>query len=379
MTFYDEISRYNWDDITKKIYASKPADVERALAERGNVSLDDFAALVSPAAENYLEAMAQKSAEITRRRFGKVIQLYTPLYLSNYCSNRCIYCGFNCGNKIKRTVLSQEQIAIEAEAIRKHPFEHILLVTGEAPAKAGVEYLGESITTMKRYFSQTSIEVQPLDTDDYRYLMDKGLHSVYVYQETYNEKNYPLYHLAGKKRDYRYRLETPDRLGEAGVYKIGVANLIGLEEWRTDAFFTALHTRYLENTYWRTKCSISFPRLRPFVGEGFQPNYPANERQLLQLICAYRLLSEDVEISLSTRESPYFRDNVMTLGITTLSAGSKTAPGGYSDYDKNKELEQFSVNDDRSVDDVVRSVKAHGMEAVWKDWSLYMQSSQIGA
>lgn len=379
MTFYDEISRYNWDDITKKIYASKPADVERALAERGNVSLDDFAALVSPAAENYLEAIAQKSAEITRRRFGKVIQLYTPLYLSNYCSNRCIYCGFNCGNKIKRTVLSQEQIAIEAEAIRKHPFEHILLVTGEAPAKAGVEYLGESITTMKRYFSQTSIEVQPLDTDDYRYLMDKGLHSVYVYQETYNEKNYPLYHLAGKKRDYRYRLETPDRLGEAGVYKIGVANLIGLEEWRTDAFFTALHTRYLENKYWRTKCSISFPRLRPFVGEGFQPNYPANERQLLQLICAYRLLSEDVEISLSTRESPYFRDNVMTLGITTLSAGSKTAPGGYSDYDKNKELEQFSVNDDRSVDDVVRSVKAHGMEAVWKDWSLYMQSSQIGA
>lgn len=379
MTFYDEISRYNWYDITKKIYASKPADVERALAERGNVSLDDFAALVSPAAENYLEAMAQKSAEITRRRFGKVIQLYTPLYLSNYCSNRCIYCGFNCGNKIKRTVLSQEQIAIEAEAIRKHPFEHILLVTGEAPAKAGVEYLGESITTMKRYFSQTSIEVQPLDTDDYRYLMDKGLHSVYVYQETYNEKNYPLYHLAGKKRDYRYRLETPDRLGEAGVYKIGVANLIGLEEWRTDAFFTALHTRYLENKYWRTKCSISFPRLRPFVGEGFQPNYPANERQLLQLICAYRLLSEDVEISLSTRESPYFRDNVMTLGITTLSAGSKTAPGGYSDYDKNKELEQFSVNDDRSVDDVVRSVKAHGMEAVWKDWSLYMQSSQIGA
>ena len=379
MTFCDEISRYNWDDITKKIYASKPADVERALAERGNVSLDDFAALVSPAAENYLEAIAQKSAEITRRRFGKVIQLYTPLYLSNYCSNRCIYCGFNCGNKIKRTVLSQEQIAIEAEAIRKHPFEHILLVTGEAPAKAGVEYLGESITTMKRYFSQTSIEVQPLDTDDYRYLMDKGLHSVYVYQETYNEKNYPLYHLAGKKRDYRYRLETPDRLGEAGVYKIGVANLIGLEEWRTDAFFTALHTRYLENKYWRTKCSISFPRLRPFVGEGFQPNYPANERQLLQLICAYRLLSEDVEISLSTRESPYFRDNVMTLGITTLSAGSKTAPGGYSDYDKNKELEQFSVNDDRSVDDVVRSVKAHGMEAVWKDWSLYMQSSQIGA
>ena len=379
MTFYDEISRYNWDDITKKIYASKPADVERALAEGGNVSLDDFAALVSPAAENYLEAIAQKSAEITRRRFGKVIQLYTPLYLSNYCSNRCIYCGFNCGNKIKRTVLSQEQIAIEAEAIRKHPFEHILLVTGEAPAKAGVEYLGESITTMKRYFSQTSIEVQPLDTDDYRYLMDKGLHSVYVYQETYNEKNYPLYHLAGKKRDYRYRLETPDRLGEAGVYKIGVANLIGLEEWRTDAFFTALHTRYLENKYWRTKCSISFPRLRPFVGEGFQPNYPANERQLLQLICAYRLLSEDVEISLSTRESPYFRDNVMTLGITTLSAGSKTAPGGYSDYDKNKELEQFSVNDDRSVDDVVRSVKAHGMEAVWKDWSLYMQSSQIGA
>ncbi len=375
MTYYDIISTYSWDEVTRKIYASTPADVERALSRTGNVTPEEFMALISPAAEPYLEIMAQKSHDITRRRFGNVMQLYVPLYISNYCTNRCVYCGFNCGNKIKRSALTQEEIAKECEAIRRHPFRHLLLVTGESPKYSNREYLGESIRTTLRYFEQTSIEVQPMDADDYRYLMDCGLHSVYVYQETYNERNYPKYHPAGRKADYRYRLETPDRLGEAGVYKIGVGNLIGLEEWRTDAFFTALHVHYLENKYWRTKCSVSFPRLRPFVGDGFQPNYPADERQLLQSICAYRLLSEDVEISISTRENAYFRDNTMQLGVTTISAGSKTTPGGYSDYEATKELEQWSVNDDRSPEAVAESVRAHGLEPVWKDWSFFMQGA----
>lgn len=381
MTFYDYKQKWDWDKMTAFIEGATPADVERVLAKGVNISPEDFAVLVSPAASGYLEEMARMSAEATRRRFGRTMQIYTPLYISNYCTNHCIYCGFNCKNNIGRVTLSQEQIAEEARAIQSggHPFKHILLVTGESPKHAGVDYMAESTDTISRYFEQTSIEVQPLDEADYARLMEHGLHTVCVYQETYNEKRYPLYHPAGRKRDYRYRLETPDRMGAAGIYKVGVGNLIGLENWRTDAFFTALHIHYIQNRYWRTKCSISFPRLRPFVGEGFQPNYPTTERDLLQLITAYRLLSEDLEISLSTRESPRFRDNVVELGVTTMSAGSKTAPGGYSDWDKNKELEQFSVNDDRPVEKVVEAIRAHDFEVVWKDWDLSLNRNTFGA
>ncbi|MEG1648385.1 MAG: 2-iminoacetate synthase ThiH [Rikenellaceae bacterium] len=377
MTFFNEIEKFDRAEITRRIFSATDRQVEAALAAAPNVNLDHLIALLSPAADKYLEQMAMQSSEITRRRFGNVMQLYIPLYISNYCSNRCVYCGFNAGNKIRRSALTMEEIAIEAEAIQKYPFRHILLVTGESAAKSGVEYLGNAIEVMNKYFEQTSIEVQPLDTSDYAKLIDRGLHSVYVYQETYSKEQYPLYHLAGKKSNYRYRLETPDRLGEAGVHKIGVANLIGLEEWRTEAFFTALHVQYISNKYWRTKSSIAFPRLRPFTGgDDFAANYVTTERNLLQLICAYRLFSEDVELSLSTRESPFFRDHVMRLGITTVSAGSKTAPGGYSDYDKNKELEQFAVNDDRAPELIVESIKEAGLEPVWKDWdrSLFKQT-----
>ena len=225
---------------------------------------------------------------------------------------------------------------------------------------------------MQRYFEQISIEVQPLDTDEYRLLKDYGLHAVYVYQETYNRDRYPVYNLRGKKTNYRYRLETPDRLCEAGVHKVGLGNLIGLEDWRTEAYFTALHLRYLENRYWRTKYSVAFPRLRPYVGEdGFNPEHPASERNLFQLICAYRLLSEDVELSISTRESADFRDRVMPFGVTVISAGSKTTPGGYAH--PNRELEQWSINDNRTPREVEAAVRAKGLDPVWKDWSFFMQ------
>ena len=293
MTYYDLILKYDWETTRRKIYASTDADVERALAH-DRPSMDDFAALVSPAADKYLDAMAAESYRITRRRFGNVMQLYIPLYLANICQNHCVYCGFNCTNKIHRAILTPDEIHEECRAIKKDPFQHILLVTGEAPRSSSVQYMADSMEIVKQYFQQISLEVQPLETDEYRLLMDHGLHSVYVYQETYN------------------RLETPDRLCEAGVYKVGVGNLIGLEDWRTEAFFTALHVRYLENRYWRTKYSVAFPRLRPYVGEdGFNPEHPASERNLFQLICAYRLLSEDVELSISTRESADFRDRVV--------------------------------------------------------------------
>ena len=329
MTYYDLILKYDWETTRRKIYASTDADVERALAH-DRPSMDDFAALVSPAADKYLDAMAAESYRITRRRFGNVMQLYIPLYLANICQNHCVYCGFNCTNKIHRAILTPDEIHEECRAIKKDPFQHILLVTGEAPRSSSVQYMADSMEIVKQYFQQISLEVQPLETDEYRLLMDHGLHSVYVYQETYNRERYPVYHLRGRKADYRYRLETPDRLCEAGVYKVGVGNLIGLEDWRTEAFFTALHVRYLENRYWRTKYSIAFPRLRPYYGEdGFNPEHPTTERNLLQLICAYRLLSEDVELSISTRESAACRDTVMPFGVTVMSAGSKTTPGGY--------------------------------------------------
>lgn len=374
MSFYDVIQRYDWAEVTARIYAMTSSDVEAALSKDGDLSAEEMMALLSPAASEYLEAMAAKSMDTTRRRFGNVMQMYIPLYISNHCQNRCVYCGFNVTNKIKRKQLSQEEIATECKAIGRDPFRHILLVTGESTLYSDVKYLGESIQTCLEYFEQVSIEVQPLDTDEYKELIDKGLHAVYVYQETYNEECYSAYHLKGKKANYRYRLETPDRLGEAGIHKIGFGNLIGLEEWRTEAFFTALHIEYISNKYWKSKCSISFPRLRPCVGEGFNPNHPASEADLLQQICAYRLFSEDLEISLSSRESPYFRDNVMRLGITTMSAASKTTPGGYSDYEKAKELEQFSVNDDRAASIVAQEIRNHGLEPVWKDWSTYLHT-----
>ena len=246
---------------------STEADVERALSH-DRPSMDDFAALVSPAADKYLNEMAAKSYRITRRRFGNTMQLYIPLYLANICQNHCVYCGFNCTNKIHRAILTPDEIHAECQAIKKDPFEHILLVTGEAPRSSSVQYMADSMEIVKQYFQQISLEVQPLETDEYRMLMDHGLHSVYVYQETYNRERYPVYHLRGRKADYRYRLETPDRLCEAGVYKVGVGNLIGLEDWRTEAFFTALHVRYLENRYWRQKYSIAFPRLRPLFRRG---------------------------------------------------------------------------------------------------------------
>ncbi len=375
MTFYDEVIKYDWAEVQARIYASTPEQVEKALSKE-RISMDDFMALVSPAAETYLREMAARSYSTTRRRFGNTIQLYVPLYLANMCQNQCVYCGFNAANKIHRSVLTPQQIHAEAQAIKRDPFRHILLVTGEAPRHSGVKYIGDAMDIMKEYFEQISIEVQPLEEDEYRYLMDRGLHSVYVYQETYNRLRYPAYHLGGRKADYRYRLETGDRLGAAGVYKIGLGNLIGLEDWRTEAFFTALHLRYLENKFWRTKYSIAFPRLRPHAGEeGFNPDHPASESNLTQLICAYRLLSEDAELSLSTRESAAYRDKVMPFGLTVISAGSKTTPGGYAN--PSPELEQWSINDCRCPQDVAAAVRANGLEPVWKDWSGFMQEANI--
>ncbi|MDO6708255.1 2-iminoacetate synthase ThiH [Photobacterium sp. 1_MG-2023] len=364
MSYVDVWRQLDWDDVRMSIYSKTATDVERALSRRKR-DLEDFKALISPAAEPYLEQMAQQSAALTRQRFGRTIGFYVPLYLSNLCANSCTYCGFTMENKIKRRTLNLAEIERECDAIKAMNFDNVLLVTGEHERKVGMAYFRQCVPAIKRHFSYLSMEVQPLDQDDYAELKILGLDAVMVYQETYSAPTYAQHHLRGNKMDFEYRLETPDRLARAGIDKIGIGALIGLEEWRTDCFFVASHLDYLERTYWQSRYSISFPRLRPCTG-GLEPKSVMNDRQLVQLICAYRLLNPEVELSMSTRESPHFRDNVLPLGITSMSAGSKTQPGGYADDEP--ELEQFAISDERAVADVAHSVKQHGFEVVWKDW-----------
>lgn len=369
MTFYDIYQQYNWDETRDSIYAKTAKDVEAALS-KPTKTLEDFKALISPAAKPFLEEMAQQSQRITQKRFGKTIQLYVPLYLSNECTNSCVYCGFRRENKTTRITLNEAQILREVDVIKAMGYEHVLLVTGEHSKRNGFDYLQQVIRLIKPYFSQISIEVAPLETNEYEGLVAEGLHSVYVYQETYHADRYPVYHPRGKKANMRYRLETGDRLGAAGVRKVGLGSLLGLEDWRTDSFFTAVHLGYLEKTWWRTKYSVSFPRIRPFSGS-YTPNSIVTDADLLQLICAYRIFNEEVEIALSTREQAKFRDNVMKLGITSMSAGSKTEPGGYAE--NSKELEQFTISDDRSPEEFAQMIRSNGYEVVWKDWDECLQ------
>ena len=373
--FKNLIDEYKWNDITFRISQKTAKDVEAALNKVRHLNADDFMALISPAAEPYLEQMAVLSRKYTQQHFGKTIQLYVPLYLTNSCINHCVYCGFNHNNPIKRIILTDEQILQEIEAIKKMgDFRHILLVTGEDPRYANIDYLENAVRLASHCFSSISIETQPLNEDEYRRLSLAGLNAVYCYQETYNKQNYKNYHPKGMKSNFDRRLNAFDSMGKAGIHKIGLGVLIGLEDWRTDVTMMAFHLRYLQKVYWQTKYSISFPRIRPHDGETFQPNVVMSDKELAQLIFAFRIFDNKVELALSTREDRYFRDNIATLGVTTLSAGSKTDPGGYAVY--KKELEQFSVNDDRTPDEIMHAIKKHGYEVVWKDWDMGLMNNE---
>lgn len=355
---------YNWSETLNSIYNKTNKDVELALL-KDNLDLEDFKALLSPAAKPYLEQMAQKSHALTKKRFGNTIQMYAPMYLSNECQNICTYCGFSMTNKIPRRTLTDAEILKEVAFLKKKGYDHILLVTGEANRTVGVDYVKNAIQLIRSKFSNITIEIQPLNTEDYILLKENGLYAVLVYQETYHREEYKKHHPKGKKSNFDYRLDTPDRLGKAGVHKIGLGALFGLEDWRADSFFTALHLKYLQKTYWKTKYSISFPRLRPHSG-GLEPKVEMTDKDLVQTICAFRLFDEDVELSMSTRESEIFRNHIVKLGITSISAESKTNPGGYSVEPQS--LEQFEISDERSTEDVVKMLKNNGLEVVWKDW-----------
>jgi 2-iminoacetate synthase len=368
-SFLSEIQKLNWDEVKSSIYSKTAKDVEIALAKNKR-NLEDFKALISPAAEPYLEQMAQLSHQLTQKRFGKTIQMYIPMYLSNECQNICTYCGFSMDVKIPRITLSDEDILKEVEVVKGLGYDHVLLVTGEANKTVGKDYLKNAIQLLKPHFSHISIEVQPLKQDEYEELIEAGLNTVLVYQETYHKETYKIHHPKGKKSNFDFRLETHDRLGKAGIHKMGVGVLFGLEDWRTDTFFCASHLDYLEKKYCKTKYSLSFPRLRPCAG-GVELKSVMTDKELVQLICAYRILNEEVELSMSTRESESFRNNIIKLGITSISADSKTDPGGYANPDAN--LEQFEIDDTRPTSDFIEVIKQQGYEPVFKDWDHSLQ------
>lgn len=369
MSFVEQINRYNWQDVQESIASKSAKDVEIAL-HATHPTLEDFKALISPAAENYLEEMAQKSHQLTLQRFGKTIQLYAPLYLSNECQNICTYCGFSLDVKIDRKTLTDKEILDEVAVLKSYGYDHVLLVTGEANKTVGLEYFKNAIELIKPFFSHIAMEVQPLNQDEYETLIKLGVNTVLVYQETYNKENYKIHHPKGKKSNFDYRLDTHDRLGRAGIHKMGIGVLIGLEDWRTDSFFAAAHLDYLEKKYWKSNFSISFPRLRPCAG-GVELKSVMTDKQLVQLICAYRIFNQEVELSMSTRESETFQNNIIKLGITSISADSKTDPGGYSNPNVN--LEQFEIHDKRSTADFIQAIKDQGYEPVFKGWDPVLQ------
>ncbi len=370
--FSDILEKISWKDTTEKIYSKNDTDVRRALEKRGNLDIDDFMALISPAASPYIEQMAKLSQKYTQERFGNTISMYIPLYLTNSCRNGCVYCGFHASNPMKRTILTSNEMVNEYKAIKRlGPFENLLLVTGENPARAGVDYLANALDLAKPYFSSLQIEVMPLKTEEYKELTTHGLNGVICFQETYNRERYKIYHPSGMKSNFEWRVNGFDRMGEAGVHKIGLGVLIGLEDWRTDVAMLAYHLRYLQKNYWRTRYSINFPRMRPSENGGFQPNVVMNDKEFVQLILATRIFDHDVDISVSTREPVILRNNIARLGVTSMSAASKTEPGGYYTYPQ--ALEQFHVSDERSAQEVVAALKEVGVEAVWKDWDKVLE------
>ncbi len=374
--FSDYLKQYDWAETTARICAKTAEDVLCAL-EKPRCGWEDFLALISPAAAPYIETMARLSRQYTEERFGRVISMFIPLYLTNSCTNSCVYCGFQIDNRMKRTILTEEETVNEYRAIKRlAPFENILLVMGENPQKAGVPYIARALDLARPYFANLKIEVMPLSEEDYASLRRHGLNGVVCFQETYHREMYPLFHPRGMKSNFEWRLNAFDRMGRAGVHSIGLGTLIGLDpEWRTDVAMMALHVRYLRKHYWRTKLSVNFPRMRPSENGGFRPNCTMSDRELAQATFAMRIFDHDVDISYSTREPARIRDHMATLGVTTMSVESKTEPGGYFSYPQ--ALEQFRISDDRPAGEVVKSLCAAGREAVWKDWDKVFDETSV--
>lgn len=353
-----------WRDVLQNVTAN---DVQKELAaEPGRYTPARLGAFISPVAKDFLEEMAQLAHQLTVQRFGKTIQLYAPLYLSNFCKGTCLYCGYKAGNEFERTRLTIDQAIDDADILASEGFRHILLVSGNDPEYITIDYLAALAEKLKAKFSSISVEIYPMSVSDYRKLFEAGIDGVTLYQETYDRKIYTHYHPAGPKSDYGYRLDTPDRFASAGMRRIGLGVLLGLADWRIDTLALAEHADYLMKRYWQSQVSFSFARLRPALNVAEQSEHLTSDKNLVQMMLALRLCFADAGIVLSTRERADLRDRLVKLCVTRMSAGSKTNPGGYSG--KLDSSEQFQINDTRSPANVAAMIKSAGFEAVWKDW-----------
>jgi 2-iminoacetate synthase len=342
-------------------------DVRRALNHVDRTP-EDFAALLSPAAEPFLEEMAQ-SAQLERfRHFGNSVYMFTPIYIANYCENYCIYCGFNCHNKIKRARLNAAEIEKEMQAIARSGLEEILILTGESRKMSSVEYIGEACRIARKYFKNIGLEVYPMNSDEYAYVHECGADFVTVFQETYNSDKYETLHLAGHKRVFPYRLNAQERALRGGMRGVGFAALLGLDDFRKDAFATGMHAYLLQRKYPHAEISFSCPRLRPIINNDKINPKDVHERQLLQIISAYRLFMPFAGITISTRECERFRNNIIGIAATKISAGVSTGIGQHVDEIDDKGDAQFEIADNRSVDEVYRAIQEHGLQPVMNDY-----------
>ncbi|NLY43425.1 MAG: 2-iminoacetate synthase ThiH [Clostridiaceae bacterium] len=365
MSFYYEYQKYKDYSFEDFFDAVTDLQVQNVL-NKDKLTAEDYLTLLSPKATKYLEEMAQKAHEITVRHFGKTIQMYAPIYVSNYCTNQCVYCGFNTTNKIHRKQLTLEEVEEEAKCIASTGIRHIILLTGDARGIATVEYIKECVKVLRKYFSSIAIEVYAMSEDEYVQLKEAGVDSFTMYQETYDEELYDCLHARGPKKNYRFRLDAPERACKARMRSVNIGALLGLnEQWRKDAFFTGLHARYLQNKYLDTEISISLPRIRPHEGS-FQPGCIVSDRDMVQMMVAFRLFMPRGGITISTRERASFRDNIIRLGVTKMSAGSSTVVGGYAQ--KSKEAGQFDISDERSVKEMREAILRLGYQPVFKDW-----------
>ena len=354
-----EINSYDAD-----IYTAK--DVKEALAAE-TCSVDNFKALLSPATLPFLEEIAQKAQKETRKHFGNSVAIFTPLYIANYCENYCVYCGFNCHNKIKRAQLNAEEIEKEMQAIAETGLEEVLILTGESPNKSSVEYIGEACKIAKKYFKLIGLEVYPMDSKDYAYLHECGADFVTVFQETYNSDKYKTLHLGGRKRIFPYRLNAQERAIMGGMRGVGFAALLGLDDFRKDALATGMHAYLLQKKYPHAEIAFSCPRLRPIINNDKINPKDVHEPQLLQIICAYRIFMPFASITISTRECERFRDNIIQIAATKISAGVNVGIGGHS-QEEEKGDEQFEISDGRSVDEIYQMIEDNGMQPVMTDY-----------
>ena len=342
-------------------------DVERALSHE-SCSIEDFKALLSPAAAPYLEQMARKAEELTKNHFGNTVYIFTPLYIANYCQNYCVYCGFNCYNNIRRKKLTFEEIEHEMQVIAKTGMEEILMLTGESRAYSDVKYIGEAVKIARKYFKNIGIEIYPVNVDEYQYLHECGVDYVTVFQETYNSDKYETLHLAGHKRIFPYRINAQERALMGGMRGVGFAALLGLDDFRKDAFAAGYHAYLLQRKYPHAEIAFSCPRLRPIINNDRINPMDVHERQLLQVVCAYRLFMPYASITVSTRECKRVRDHLVDIAATKISAGVSTGIGSHVEDIEDKGDDQFEIADGRSVDEIYQALLEHHLQPVMSDY-----------